>query len=199
MEPVRHYDELKDLYIGDGQWAHRGWADIFDYNAGKWPDKEAFVDARRRVSWAQMKQITDRLALGLLETGLKRDDIVIGQLPNCIENIALWVACEKAGLVHLYTMPSHRETEISHFIEFTDAVAAVTCFEFRRFNHYKMFSDFRANGKFPKFKHIFLINGCGLEALPEDAISVEEIINTPLEEKHNQDYLYKAKGDPFEV
>jgi len=199
MKPIRNYDELKDRYLGDGQWAHRGWADIFDYNAGRWPDKEAVVDVRRRMTWAQMKQVTDRLALGLLEAGLERDDIVIGQLPNCIENIALWVACEKAGLVHLYSMPTQRETEISHFLEFTDAVAAVTCLEFHRFNHYKMFDDFRASGNFPKFKHIFLISGYGLKELPEDAIPVEEIINTPLEEKHPPDYLYKTRGDPFEV
>ncbi len=199
MKPVRNYDALKDAYLADGQWAHRGWADIFDYNARTWPDKEAFIDARRRVSWAQMKQITDRLALGLIEAGLKRDDVIIGQLPNCVENVALWVACEKAGLVHLYTMHTHRENELSHFIEFTNAAAVVTCFEFRRFNHYKMFDDFRADGKFPKFKHIFLINGYGLEELPEGASSVEEILNNPLEERYPGDFLYETKGDPFEV
>ncbi|MBU1052578.1 MAG: AMP-binding protein [Proteobacteria bacterium] len=199
MKPVRDYDELKDMYIGDGQWAHRGWVDIFEYNARRWPDEEAFVDARMRVSWAKIKQITDRLALGLIEIGLNRDDVVIGQLPNCIENIALWVACEKAGLVHLYSMPTNREAEIAHFIEFTNAVAAVTCFEFRHFNHYKMFNEFRASGKFPKFEHIFLISGYGLEKLPEDVISVEEIINTPIEEKYTPAYLYKTRGDPFEV
>jgi len=199
MEPIRNYEELKDAYIGDGQWAHRGWGDIFDYNARRWPDKEAFIDARRRISWAQMKQITDRLALGLLETGLKRNDIIIGQLPNCIENVALWVACEKAGLVHLYSMHTQRETEIGHFLEFTNAVAVVTCFEFRRFNHYKMFSDFRTSDKFPKFKHIFLISGYGLEELPDGASSVEEILSKPLEEKYPGDFLCKTKGDPFEV
>lgn len=199
MKPVRDYDQLKDRYIGDGQWAHRGWADVFDYNARAWPDKEAFVDERRRVTWAQIKQMTDRLAIAFLETGLKRDDVVIGQLPNVIENVALWVACEKAGLVHLYSMPTQRETEISHFLEFTGAVAAVTCFEFHHFNHYGMFNDFRAGGRYPRFKHIFIVNGYGLEEVPGDAIAVEEIINTPLEEKHGPDYLFKTRGDPFEI
>ncbi len=199
MKPVRKYDELKDMYIGDGQWAHRGWIDIIEYNARRWPDKEAFVDARNRMTWAQFKKITDRLALGFIEAGLNRDDVVIGQLPNCIENVALWIACEKAGLVHLYSMPTNREKETGHFIEYTNAVAAVTCFEFRRFNHYNMYNEFHASSKFPNFKHIFLIGGYGLEELPDGAISVEEIINAPIEEKYASDYLSKTKGDPFEV
>ncbi|MBI3059936.1 MAG: hypothetical protein HYY81_11625, partial [Deltaproteobacteria bacterium] len=41
-------------------------ADFCDRNARKFGAKEALVDHRRRLTWRQVKELSDRLALGLL-------------------------------------------------------------------------------------------------------------------------------------
>jgi hypothetical protein len=45
---------------------------VWDENAKKYPHKEAIVDSKPRLTWAEAKVWIDRLALGLLDFGIKR-------------------------------------------------------------------------------------------------------------------------------
>ena len=57
-----------------------------------------------------------RLALNLLDEGLKPLDRVVMQLPNVVEFAYLYFALQKIGCIPIMALPTHRYREISQFV-----------------------------------------------------------------------------------
>jgi len=114
-KPTRYTAQMVEDYMQKGYWQPVTYSGCWERNARDYPDREAIVDSKTRVTWSQAKQWTDRMALGLLEMGVKRDEAIVIQLPNYVELILLRVACEKAGVLHVPVMRTlrHREMEYS--------------------------------------------------------------------------------------
>lgn len=74
-------------------------ADMVRMNAGKFPDKPAFIEADRKITFSALDERVNRLANGLLDLGLKRGDKVAVLMDNCIEIVEAYLACARAGLV----------------------------------------------------------------------------------------------------
>ncbi|HEY7713901.1 MAG TPA: class I adenylate-forming enzyme family protein [Candidatus Binatia bacterium] len=100
-------------------------ADFCDRNAREFGSKEALVDRRQRLTWAQVKQLSDQLAANLVKLGLPRDSRVLAQLPNCAELFLTRLACEKAGLRLVTVTPTFGLAELVPIIRFTGPVAAI--------------------------------------------------------------------------
>ena len=115
MKLTRINEEMLKAYAEKGFWNSVTWPDMYDRNASIYPDREALVgyrmEERRSVTWAVLKDMTDQLAAGFLDLGLKKDDRVLCQLPNCIENVAVKIALEKAGLIYAYSSINTWELE----------------------------------------------------------------------------------------
>ncbi|MCG6533800.1 MAG: o-succinylbenzoate--CoA ligase, partial [Syntrophales bacterium LBB04] len=77
---TRYTPELIEHYMKSGMWETTTFSDVWDRNAEDYPTKEALVDSRVRLTWSEAKQWIDRVALGLLELGLKKDEMVVSQL-----------------------------------------------------------------------------------------------------------------------
>ena len=195
MEGYRYTKELVNYYISRGWWTPETWANTYDLNARGYPDKVAFVDSQKRVTWKQFKQMTDRIAIKLLELGLNKDDVVICQMHNCVENVAIRIALEKAGLIHCFAAINLREEELNHFLKTTGAVAAVTSRSYHGFDHFEQFKNLRSSGKYPNFKYIFTIG----DDVPDGAISVEEMLKEPAEGKYPLNYLDDNKVNAYHI
>ena len=63
MKGTRYTQTLIDEYVSKGYWDMTTFVDDFERNAEEYPDKEAVVDARIRLTWLEVKLISDRLAL----------------------------------------------------------------------------------------------------------------------------------------
>ena len=100
------------------------YADACDRNAVEIPDLTAVVDRQERLDWGTVKLRSDRLALGLLELGIMRPDVVMIHLPNGIEQFLIRLACEKAGIRVVLTSTWFRETELVSIIDRTRPQAA---------------------------------------------------------------------------
>ena len=100
-------------------------ADFCDRNAGESGAREAVVDRNRRLTWLQVKQLSDTLALNLLRLHLKRDSKVLVQLPNCAELFLTRLACEKAGIRLVTVTPTFRLAELAPIMRFTRPQAAI--------------------------------------------------------------------------
>ena len=100
-------------------------ADFCDDNARRIVEKEALVDARRRLTWGQVAELSDALALGLLDLGLERDGHVLIQMPNSAELFLARLACEKAGLRLVTVAPSLRRAELELIVRFTRPKVAI--------------------------------------------------------------------------
>ncbi len=193
MKPSRYTQAMIDQYVKSGQWAMLSWPDIWDRNARDFPDREAVVDSRLRLTWAQARQWINRLALGLLELGFKKDEVIVIQLPNSVELPLLRLACEKAGILCAPVLRTLRHREMEYILKYTGARGIVIPPEFRGFDYLKMIEDIRPN--LPGLKQIFATG----EKTPQGTISVSAMLQNPLEKKYPEDYLRKFTYDPREI
>lgn len=184
--------EMIEKYTREGYWENINFPDIWDRNARQYPDKEAVVDSRNRLTWSEAKTLIDRLALGLVELGVKRDEVVVFQLPPCVESALLRVACEKAGLLHLCALRTLRHTEMAHVLGFTEARAIIMPWKYRGFDHLDMVNELKPN--LPHLKHIIIWG----EEAPKGTLSLQTLLSTSLEKKYPADYLDSRRMSPQE-
>ena len=125
-------------------------ADFCDDNADRFGSKEALVDARRRLTWGQVAELSDALALALLDLGLERDGRVLIQMPNSAELFLARLACEKAGLRLVTVAPSLRRAELEPILRFTRPEVAIIPATYRGFNHADLLDQVRG----PELRHV---------------------------------------------
>ncbi len=157
--PTLYTAEMYAEYARKGYWDDLTLSDYWDRNAATRPDGEAVADHRVRLTWSQAKHWIDNTALGLLALGLKRDSVVVIQLPNRVELPMLRMCCEKAGLICLPVLRSLREKEIEYVLGHSGAEAVIIPREFRGFDYYAMISQMRP--RLPALKHLILAGGEG--------------------------------------
>ena len=171
-------------YTERGWWGTQTLWDLFVRQLQQRPDAEAVVDAPnraefahgapRRLSWRSLADEVDRVCLVLLEQHVRRDDIVLAMLPNCVEQFALYLACIRLGVVVTPVPVQYREHELEHILSLTDATAAFTFCHIGRPGHAHpaaaMLRDLRA--RHPALKSVL---AWGDEAVP----GVAHLGNTP--------------------
>jgi non-ribosomal peptide synthetase component E (peptide arylation enzyme) len=193
MKPSRFTKEMVEEYVRKGYWESTLISDYWDQNAVLYPDEEAIVDERLRLTWSQAKQQIDRIALGLLELGVQKDEKIAVQLCNCVEHFTFRLACEKAGIVVVTLLPTFRHTEVLKILEHTQPVGIVIPLEFRGFDYFKMVQEIQED--LPSLKMIFTAG----DNFPEGTLSVKEMAERPIEKKYPSDTLQKTKFGPFET
>ncbi len=191
--PMRFTPEMIDEYVALGYWDSSLISDFWDRNAALYGDDEAIVEEDTKVIWSQVKKQIDRIALGLLELGIKRDERVAVQLYNCIDLFLVRLACEKAGIIAVTMLSNFRHAEVTAILRHTEAVGIVIPWEFRKFDYFNMIQEIRSAT--PSLKYVFVIGN----KVPEGAISVKRMAEQPLEEKYPPDYLDKTKFSAFET
>ena len=125
-----------DAYTARGWWGSETMGSLFARHRRERSDEEAVVDAPnradfahgapRRLTWAQLGDEVDRLALLLHASGIVRDQVVVVQMPNCVEQFIAYLACARLGLVVTPVPAQYREHELAHIIDITGAAAALT-------------------------------------------------------------------------
>ena len=123
-------------YTEKGWWGQQTLWDLFVQQVSARGDAEAVVDAcnrsdfahgpQRRLSWRQLAEDIDQFSLVLLQQGLRRDDIVVVHLPNCVEQYVVYLACARLGLIVTPVPAQYREHELAHILTITEAAAAIT-------------------------------------------------------------------------
>ena len=73
--------------------------DMLTRTAWRKPDAEAVVDGERRLTYAELNALTNRLANKLRARGIGRDDPVLLVAGNCVDFIQAYYACAKIGAV----------------------------------------------------------------------------------------------------
>ena len=81
----------------------------------------ALAGPQGEITYAELDEITDRLAVAFLRLGAEPLDRVIFQIPNCNEAIYAILACIKAQLIPVCTLAAHREQEIGYLARHSSA------------------------------------------------------------------------------
>ncbi|MCX6013026.1 MAG: class I adenylate-forming enzyme family protein [Chloroflexi bacterium] len=191
MIPIRHTPEEFDKLTKEGLWGNI--RDHIDVNARMFHDKIALIDSQSRLTFLEVKQKADRFAIRLLEIGLKKDDIVIVQLPNVVEWLIIHSALQKSGIIGLYVMQYFRHKEIEVACQQSKAKGHIIVAEFGGFNYFSMSKEIQASA--PDLKYIFTVGDC----IPDGAISVNKLMDEPLEKSHSENYFEKFKIKPGEI
>ena len=92
-------------------------ADLVRRSASQHRDKVAVIDGARRITYGELVEQVDRLAVALHHHGLKPRDRVVLQLPNSIEFVVTFLALTRLGAIPVMALRAHRYSEIRYFVE----------------------------------------------------------------------------------
>ena len=190
---VPYPPELAALYVERGLWRNWTLSDLLDNSAQDVPEKEAVVDWHSRTTYRQLAREVDRLALSLLEMGLRPRDRVVVQIPNWKEFVVLYFGLAKMGAIIVPALRQHRTPDILHLIRLTDAVGLVSPVEFRGYRYGEMVEEVRREPS--TLRWVFSVGG-----EPEtEAVQIEKLLADPIEERYPPDYLRQFRAGPCEV
>jgi acyl-CoA synthetase (AMP-forming)/AMP-acid ligase II len=129
-------DEL--IEANAGLWVNRTITDHLDEVVAATPDKTAFTDSRRSITYAALKAEVDRCALGFLDLGVRAGDVVSFQLPNWIEWVVVHFAASRIGAISNPLIPIYREREVGFMVGLARSNVLVVPRTFRCFDHAAM-------------------------------------------------------------
>lgn len=141
---VRFPAEFAARYRAKGYWEDRPLRDVFDQVFERFAERVALIEGDRAVTYAELKRRATRLALNLLEEGLRPGDRIVVQLPNVLEFVYLYFALQKIGCIPILALPTHRYREMSQFAELSGATACVTLDRAKEFDYREMVERIRA-------------------------------------------------------
>ena len=166
---VRFPQEFAARYRAKGYWEDRSLRDTFAEISARYSDRVAIIDRDREVTYAELDERATRLALNLLDEGLRPLDRVGVQLPNVVEFAYFYFALQKIGCIPIMALPTHRYREISQFVELSGAAACVAPDRARDFDYTKLIRRIRN-------AHTNLRLGIILGAAPKGFLSLTELI-----------------------
>jgi 2,3-dihydroxybenzoate-AMP ligase len=141
---VRFPPEFAARYRAKGYWEDRSLADIFAEVFAKYAQRVAIIDREQTVTYAQLSERSERLALNLLDEGFKPLDRVVMALPNVVEFVYLYFALQKIGCIPIMALPSHRFREINQFVQIAGAMACAMPDKTRNFDYTELVGRLRA-------------------------------------------------------
>ena len=151
-----HIEDEK-RYIANGWWRNVTFGYALDEVAEKYPDNEAFVDNKVRLTFTQLRETINRLAANLVELGIVKGDRVLLQLPNWSEFLFSFYALQKIGVPAVLMLPRHGLREIDHFSCMTKAKAWIMPENYHKTNYIPMIVQALKSN--PTLKHIIIVRG----------------------------------------
>lgn len=172
--PENKIDECKK----NGWWGDQRLIDLFVRNAAETPDADALVDPPNRskfiagqparLTYAQARETVDRIAAGLLDLGVKKDEVVMLQLPNIVELACVYLAIARIGAIANPLSVMHRTHELRHAMSMTEPRVYITTTNFSGFNFAEMVMSIKDD--FPCLKSVIAIG----DDLPPGVLSFQD-------------------------
>lgn len=117
--------DFAERYRTKGYWRGETFGDFLRQRAADHPDRLAVVDSQNRWSYAELLARSETAAKGYMGLGLQPGDRVLVQIPNIATFFPAVFGLFLAGLIPVYALPAHRQTELSHFALNSGAKAMV--------------------------------------------------------------------------
>jgi len=148
-----------------GYWTDRLLTDYLDDVVARDPDRVAIVDnnsqrgSRQQLTYGELSEQVDRIALGLSRLGVGIADVVAFQLPNWWQFVAIHLACVRLGAVSNPLMPIFRQREMGFMLQFAAAKVVIVPEQFRSFDYPEMIQSISAD--LPDMEHLLVIGNDG--------------------------------------
>lgn len=164
-------EEFAARYRERGYWTDETFPAVLARQAAERPDAVAVAGQGRRWTYAELAARADRAAAGFLALGLRPGDRVIVQLPNIPEFLAVVFGLFRAGLIPIFTLPAHRQTEIVHFARKSEAVAYVIADRHEGFDYRPLADAVRA--EVSAVRHVIVVGEAGGDQVGFDGIDAD--------------------------
>jgi cyclohexanecarboxylate-CoA ligase len=154
--------------VAAGLWHDRTIDRDLDAAVAAFPERTAIVALQvdggdeRRITYRELGQLVDHLALGLHRLGVRAGDVVAVQLPNWWQFTVAHLAAQRIGAVTNPLMHIFRERELSFMLRHGEAKVAIVPRVFRGHDFAAMYEGMRA--ELPDLAHVVVVGGDGLTA-----------------------------------
>ncbi len=165
---------MVDEFLRKGYRTQETFYDFWDRNAREYGDREALVDSKYRLTWADAKRLVDAMAISWIEMGIPKHSRMIIQSPNSVYGFLSRIACERAGLISLTVYPYLRQRELEYMVERTEASAVIILNIYNKFNYLEMYEGLQK--QFPHLKNIFLFDDEVPASAPKGTFSLTGIV-----------------------
>jgi len=155
----------KEAMLKQGYWLNQTILDFLRSAVEKNADKTALVSVKvenqteQIFSYQQLWDMTNKIALGLRQLSVEKNDVVSCQLPNWWEFTLLYLACSRIGAVLNPLMPIFRERELEFMLKHGESKVFVVPKTFRNFNHEQLANQLQ--NKLDTLQHVIVVNGAG--------------------------------------
>jgi len=95
--------------------------ELFDQMADKYGSKTALIFYGRKISYRELKEMSDRFAAALADLGLKKGDTVALYLLNCPQYVIAYFGALKAGAKITPISPVYTSKEVKHQLSDSEA------------------------------------------------------------------------------
>lgn len=171
--------ERAQAWLASGAWIDSTVGDAMRATARARPERAAFISDERTITFRELDEATERLGAALLATGLATGDRAIFQLGTTVETAVVLIACCKAGIVPVCSLPQHREVEIGQLARQSGARGYFVQADFGSFDLVGFARQMQR--QHPALEHLVVVRGPAGAA--EGARGLQALIDAmPLEE-----------------
>jgi acyl-CoA synthetase len=151
--PAAQPEERRDYYGRYGLCPSVGLGPLMERNRREFGGLAAVFDGDVAVTWRQLIDDAARFGGFLAANGVEPGDVVVWQLPNWWESIAVAYGIWAAGAVSSPVVPIYREHELRQVIAAVRPRCVVTAARFRETDHVALVTDaWRAVGTEPDIR-----------------------------------------------
>jgi cyclohexanecarboxylate-CoA ligase len=135
MNDVTQAKTPHQRYYDAGWWRAGTFLDDLRRSVTQQPHKAAVIGhdtitgQTDTIDYAELSRLTDRMARGLVDLGIRRGEYICVLLPDCWEMFPLALACIKAGVRIAPVPPEYRRAELEFVFGLTEARLLITATE----------------------------------------------------------------------
>src|ERR1700758_3139442 len=140
---ARYTRQEIDRFYGAGLWSTDTFHDLLVRRVQENPDKVFATDGTRSLTFRELFDAGQRLAVGLHRHGLRRGDTAAVQLPNWVEFIQVLAALSRLGVIMVPIMPIYRREDVSYVLSNAGVRTVFTPATFGKFDYFDMYRGLR--------------------------------------------------------
>jgi acyl-CoA synthetase (AMP-forming)/AMP-acid ligase II len=142
-------------YVADKSWENVVISEVAERQAHVAPDRVVVIDEKRHLTFLDIWNEAQRLAVALASRGLQRGEVISFQLPNWYETMIINLSASIGGFVCNPIIPIYRDAEVGFILR--DASSRVLFIPdcFRSINYLEMIERLRPT--LPDLKEIILV------------------------------------------
>jgi non-ribosomal peptide synthetase component E (peptide arylation enzyme) len=185
--------EDAEKYLSRRWWTGRVYGDLLDRAADIYPERVAVVYGQTRLTYKELRDAADRLAIALLDLGIEPLERVLLQLPNWHEFAYTYFALQRIGAIPVLLIDRYRQYEANHLCNLVQASAWILPEFWGKTDYGPIVADVLKNN--PQTGHLIMVRAG--ENCP--FLRLEDLISAATVTADNLQRVKDRRPDPFQV